>query len=232
MKVAYADPPYFGCCKMYGHNHPDGRCWDEEETHAALIRRLCEEFPEGWALSGGANSLPMLLRHCEGEGVRVGIWTKPFASFKPNVTPAYAWEPVIFTGGRPRSRDEWSGRDWVSVMPPVFSGEAGGVPGMKPETFCYWVFNDLLGLRAGDELVDLYAGSGAVATAWERYQRQGRLFACSDEPSKAVLSKEPMTRKAGMMESGGVLGRFLGRRDPDPPSREGEEDQQPPGGGR
>lgn len=188
MRVAYADPPYFGCCKMYGHEHgEDGCCWDDEATHAALIQRLCREFPDGWALSGTSGTLRMLLDHCPDEGVRIGVWIKPFASFRPNVTPAYAWEPVIFTGGRRRTRDEWSGRDWVSAMPPVFSGEARGVPGMKPETFCYWVFNDLLGLRAGDECVDLYPGSGAVAKAWERYQRQGKLFVATTGTDDAVL---------------------------------------------
>jgi hypothetical protein len=47
---------------------------------------------------------------------------------------------------------------------------------MKPEAFCFWVFDDLLGLRPGDEMVDLYHGSGAVKQSWERYQRQTRLI--------------------------------------------------------
>ena len=175
MRIAYADPPYLGCCKVYQHHHPDGLCWDDEATHAALIQRLVDDFPDGWALSLSASTLRALLPLCPA-GVRVGIWVKPFASFKPNVTPAYAWEPVIFTGGRRRGRDEWSGRDWVSAMPPVFSGEARGVPGMKPAVFCHWVFDDLLGMQADDELVDVFHGSGAVARAWERYQRQGKLF--------------------------------------------------------
>ena len=111
------------------------------------------------------------------DGVRVGAWVKPFASFRPNVTPSFAWEPVLFMGGRRRKRNEWSGRDWVSAMPPVFAGKGQrGVPGMKPEAFCFWVFDDLLGLRVGDDLVDLYHGSGAVKEAWERYQRQTRLI--------------------------------------------------------
>ena len=174
--MAYADPPYLGCCRMYGHNHgDDGLCWDDEETHARLITRLAREFPDGWALSATSGSLRRLLPHCP--DVRIGVWVKPFVTMKKKVTPAYAWEPVVFAGGRTRSRDEWTGRDWVSAMPPVFSGECrSGVPGMKPEAFCYWLFDDLLGLRVGDELVDLFHGSGAVMKAWERYQRQGHLF--------------------------------------------------------
>ena len=175
MRMAYADPPYVGSCKMYQHEHGiDGRCWDDPLTHAALITRLLVDFPDGWALSLGSPSLRTLLNYCP-EDVRVGVWVKPFASFRPNVTPAYAWEPVIFRGGRRRTRDEWSGRDWVSAMPPVFSGESRGVPGMKPEAFCWWLFNDLLGLRAGDQFVDLFPGSGAVSRAWTSYERQLRL---------------------------------------------------------
>lgn len=177
MKFAYADPPYLGKCALYKHEHgDDGLCWDDEATHARLIQRLCRDFTDGWALSTTANVLRIMLGHCPVEGVRIGVWVKPFASFRPNVTPAYAWEPVIFTGGRRRTRDEWSGRDWVSAMPPVFSGESRGVPGMKPEAFCWWMFRDLLGARPDDELVDLFHGSGAVAQAWQRYTQQRDLF--------------------------------------------------------
>ena len=103
-------------------------------------------------------------------------WVKPFAAFRPNVTPAYAWEPVIFRGGNRRTRDEWSGRDWVAAMPPVFQGRRSGpsIPGMKPEQFCFWLFNDLLGVRDDDELVDLFPGSGAVGRARDSWRRQRR----------------------------------------------------------
>jgi hypothetical protein len=85
---------------MYGHNHgEDGRCWNDEDTHAALIVRLCSDFPDGWAMSATSQSLQALLRHCP-DKTRVGAWVKPFAAFRPNVTPSFAWEPVIFTGGR------------------------------------------------------------------------------------------------------------------------------------
>lgn len=39
---------------------------------------------------------------------------------------------------------------------------------MKPPEFSVWMFR-LLGARRGDELVDLFPGSGAVTRAWERY---------------------------------------------------------------
>ncbi len=170
MKVAYADPPYLGCCAMYQHEHGDGGCWNDVETHQQLIARLCEGFPDGWALSTTSTSLRVLLPLCP-EDVRVAAYTKKFVSFKPNITPGFAWEPVIFRGGRKRTREQWIGRDWVSAMPPVFTGTRG-VKGMKPEEFCWWIFRDLLGLEADDELVDLFHGSGAVSRAWVAFQRQ------------------------------------------------------------
>lgn len=43
---------------------------------------------------------------------------------------------------------------------------------MKPPEFSVWMFR-LLGARRGDELVDLFPGSGAVTRAWERYTAPG-----------------------------------------------------------
>ena len=61
MRFAYADPPYLGCCKLYEHYHPDGRCWDDLETHALLVARLVEDYPDGWALSLSSPSLREIL---------------------------------------------------------------------------------------------------------------------------------------------------------------------------
>jgi hypothetical protein len=90
----------------------------------------------------------------------VAAWVKPFASFKVNVNPAYAWEPVIWTGGRKRGRSESTTRDFVAASITLRRGVAGA----KPEAFCWWLF-DLLGMEPGDELHDLFPGSGAVRKA-------------------------------------------------------------------
>jgi hypothetical protein len=37
--------------------------------------------------------------------------------------------------------------------------------GRKPLAFCAWLF-DLLGMRPGDELEDLFPGTGIVSKAW------------------------------------------------------------------
>ncbi len=177
MRVAYADPPYLGCCALYGHQHgTEGDCWDREYTHALLIQRLRDEFPDGWALSCSSPSLQTMLTFCQ-KGVRVAAWVKPFAVFKPNVNPAYAWEPVIWIGGRvKRDRKEPTVRDWVSVEIALKKG----LTGAKPEGFCWWLF-DLLGLRTDDEFIDLFPGTGVVGRTWARYQRQGKLFVDDDQ---------------------------------------------------
>ena len=128
--------------------------------------------PEGWALSCSSPSLQQILALCPST-VRVGAWVKPFAAFKVGVNPAYAWEPVIFHGGRTRrARDESTVRDWCAASITLQRGLAGA----KPDPFCFWVFQ-MLGLQADDELVDLFPGSGAVSRAWDSFRRQTRLIA-------------------------------------------------------
>lgn len=174
MKLAYADPPYLGCCARYEHYHPDGKCWDDASTHAAMLERLRDEYPDGWAVSLSTPSLEEyshLARAVVGPNrVRWGYWLKPFASFKPGVNPAYAWEPIMWLGGRAkRSREENTVRDWCAFGITL----KRGLTGAKPEGMCYWLF-DLLGMEESDELVDLYPGSGAVSSALDSWRRQRR----------------------------------------------------------
>jgi hypothetical protein len=42
------------------------------------------------------------------------------------------------------------------------------VVGAKPAAFCRWVF-ELLGAAPGDQLADLFPGSGAVTRAWAHF---------------------------------------------------------------
>jgi site-specific DNA-adenine methylase len=169
MRFAYADPPYYGMARQfYGREHPDAAVYDTLDGHRALIARLCEEFPDGWALSMASTNLRDILPLCPAD-CRVGAWVKPFCSFKPGVNPGYCWEPVVWRGGRPRVRRERTVRDYVAVNITL----RRGYPGAKPEAFCWWVFS-LLNATPEDELVDLFPGSGAVSRAWEawvRYQR-------------------------------------------------------------
>ena len=165
MKFAYADPPYLGQgVKHYGDLHADAADCDTVEWHAALIERLMEEFPDGWALSLHAPSLKTMLNLCP-DNIRVCPWVKPFAAFKKNVTRAYAWEPIFVYGGRPIPPTKPTVRDWVSE--PITMRK--GFPGAKPAGVCFWLF-EFLGMELEDEFHDLFPGSGAVGDAYQAWR--------------------------------------------------------------
>lgn len=169
MKFAYADPPYLGQgVKHYGAHHDEAAVWDDPESHRLLVERLVDEHPDGWALSLSTPTLGRYLGWCP-DDVRVGAWVKPFAVFKPGVNPAYAWEPVIFRGGRKRDRKAPTVRDWVSANITLRKG----LPGAKPDAFCYWVF-DLLGVEPGDEMHDVFPGTGIVGRCFDAYVTRDR----------------------------------------------------------
>jgi hypothetical protein len=164
MRFAYADPPYIGQAKRhYGY---------EEVDHVKLIKQLYTEYPDGWALSASSPSLREILSMC-GPDIRIGAWVKTFCAFKKGVRPAYAWEPVIFKGGRNPS----SG---YPHPPPIKGGKQTtpkdfhasritlkkGLVGAKPESFCDWVL-DLLNTAPGDEIADLYPGTGVMGRVAE-----------------------------------------------------------------
>lgn len=162
MKYAYADPPYPGMAHFY-KDHPD---YAGEVDHAELVERLCSEFTDGWALSTASTTLAQVLSLCPAD-VRIAAWVKPFASFKPGVNPGYCWEPVIFRGGRRRTdKTEATVRDFLAA--PITLRK--GLTGAKPEAFCRWIL-DLLGYRDGDDIVDLFPGTGTMS----RVASEGRL---------------------------------------------------------
>lgn len=163
MRAAYADPPYLGYGKAYYGDHPGAGDFDQPDTHKRLIERLSDEF-DAWALSMGSNTLRLMLPWCP-EDVRVASWVKPFASFKPNVTNAYTWEPVLFRFHRPRTRQQPTWRDHIAESITLKRGFTGA----KPEKVCFWIFEGL-NLQDGDEFTDLFPGSGAVTAAYERWR--------------------------------------------------------------
>lgn len=185
IKIAYADPPYLGQGrKHYSKLHPRADEWDKLDKHKQLIEQLCDEFPDGWALSLSSPTLRDILPMCPID-VRVAAWVKPFCSFKKGVTVAYAWEPVIFRGGRKRTTQQETVRDWCSVS----MTREKNHPGAKPFEFCIWLFQ-LMNLKDGDEFVDLFPGSGAVTKAWEQYRKSRQLWL---RPSKRNTQSEYAT---------------------------------------
>ncbi len=166
LRLAYADPPYPGMARRYYQGHPD---YAGEVDHADLIRRL-STF-DGWALSTSAAALPTVLPLCP-PGVRVAAWfrgERPTRSFRPLV----GWEPVIFWGGRAYMSTIGQRRvDALVHVARARTTDPRRVIGSKPAAFCFWLF-DLLGALPGDELADLFPGSGGIGRAWTVYTSSG-----------------------------------------------------------
>lgn len=163
LRLAYADPPYPGLARRCYEGHPD---YAGEVDHEELVAGLVRDFPDGWALSTSVDALVPVLRLCP-PAARVAVWVRgerPAAAW----TPLHAWEPVIYTGGRAKLSAGAARRvDVLFGSPgPGRLADPRRVVGAKPAAFCRWLF-ELLGAAPGDELVDLYPGSGGVARAWE-----------------------------------------------------------------
>lgn len=160
--VAYADPPYPGKAHLY-RDHPD---YAGEVDLGELLERL-QGF-DGWALSTSSDGLPTALYEAKRRGIhpRVASWHRG-----PRVVPAehplHAWEPVLYVPARPLALDSGRVDTLEHVSRPRYS-DPHHVIGSKPSAFCHWLFG-LLGALPGDELRDLFPGSGGVSRAWADY---------------------------------------------------------------
>lgn len=190
---AYADPPYPGQSARWYRDHPD---YAGEVDHAELIDRLVRDYPDGWALSTSATALREVLPLCP-DDARIAVW-----HIKNSETPGNrgrwkrSWEPVIVRGGRTRYGDGPTVCDVLSCgVPKGVLTSAGHFPGSKPPAFTRWLFM-LLGAQPQDELHDLFPGSGAVARAWESYQRQPVLV--EELPEKRAFRIPRELKRAGV----------------------------------
>lgn len=175
LTMAFADPPYMGQSKKHYEDHPD---YAGEVDHGELLDRLIVDYPDGWALCLSSPSAFRVLELCEARGlslydgdIRLMAWVKPFAAFKRNVRVAYAWEPVVVKVAQ-RLDGATPTRDFVAEGITM----RRGLTGAKPEAFCHWLFR-AMGLRPGDEMHDLFPGSGAVARAWASFDAQLEIVA-------------------------------------------------------
>lgn len=159
MKFAYADPPYIGQAKRHY------QC--AEVDHLELINRLVRDYPDGWVLSLSSPTLRQILNLCPSD-VRVAAWCKSFCAFKRGVRPAYAWEPVIYRGGRnpvnghravipEKNGKQTTPKDFI--VEPITLRK--GLVGAKPEKVCRWML-ELLNVQSGDQVDDLFPGTGIM----------------------------------------------------------------------
>ena len=160
MRVAYADPPYPG---FAAHYYAGEASYAGEVDHPALIARLERDYADGWALSTSAEALRWILPLCPEKGTHLCPWVKPIGASPQTHGLHTAWEALIVVRGRQRQPGF---RDYLRAAP---ARRGGDLPGRKPLAFCAFLFR-ALGLRAGDELDDLYPGTGIVGRAWAALQ--------------------------------------------------------------
>lgn len=204
MRIAYADPPYPELAAKYYES--------SEVDHAKLCRELVENY-DAFALSTSAAALPMvlddlraalattpiLLRHRQQaplrvEDIRVCPWVHGSRASK-SYRARNAWEPLIIVGGRPVERDVGDELDDVLLWGGRQHSHPGALVGMKSAAFCEWMFK-LLGAQRGDELADLFPGSGAVARAWKMYTSESTSSSLPSRLAGATLSLRDRTKPA------------------------------------
>lgn len=134
-----------------------------EVDHPKLIASLLEDY-DGWALSTSARALRDVLPLCPSQA-RVCAWVKPIGVSGKTYGLHNCWEPLIVVAGRSRRPGK---RDWLSAQP---ARKGGTLMGRKPIAFCTWLFA-CLGMMPGDDLVDLFPGTGIVTRCWEEVSRQ------------------------------------------------------------
>lgn len=176
-RFAYADPPYPGYARRCYGDQPS---YAGEVDHGELVASLVDGGYTGWALSTSARSLGDVLALCPGD-VRVCAWVKPYGVSSRARGLASAWEPLIVWAGRQRPPGV---RDWLRAMPA--RGE-GDLIGRKPQAFCAWLFR-VLGMRPGDQLADLFPGSGIVGRSWAALCADPSPTTSSDGPSRSSRS--------------------------------------------
>lgn len=182
MKLAIADPPYLGRAALwYGGKgitkwpatqkrskgrsaddveyHPDAHLWDDPMEHVRLMVGLEEAF-DGWAVAASGKSLGPLIGVADNLGAKLAIWHVTNA-IPDGARVRNTWEAVFYRvpDGRRAVGTGHRVPDVLSAAHPV-----SGFVGAKPDAWTRWVL-DLLGFQPGDEVIDVFPGSGAVERA-------------------------------------------------------------------
>lgn len=190
-RFAYADPPYPGLSKRYYQHEAT---YAGEVDHTALVSLLQERRYTGWALSTSSKALRQVLPLCPA-GARVAAWVKPIGVPPATLGMHATWEPVIVVGGRKRRPGV---RDWLAAQP---ARGGGTLMGRKPLAFCAWLFT-LLGMQPGDQLDDLFPGTGIVSRAWSQLSPAARAepVATSPRTSATSVSARGETRRVEQLD--------------------------------
>lgn len=181
--LAIADPPYLGRAALwYGGKgrskqgsvgracgrgaldaeyNPDAAIYDDPQTHRDLMSQMDSTY-DGWALAASGKTVGWLLPWAYQRGARMAVWHVTNA-IPDGCRVRNTWEAVLYRipDGRRAVGTGHRVPDLLSAPHPV-----SGFVGAKPDTWTRWVL-DLLGFQPGDEVHDLFPGSGAVTRAME-----------------------------------------------------------------
>jgi hypothetical protein len=163
--------------RHYGR-HPD---YAGEVDTAELVARLEAGWPDGWALATNGQSLQAVLEVCP--PVRVAIWHNT-AARPPGASFGWwqTYEAVMIRGGRASlSRGR---RDLLACG----TGAGGRFIGGKPAPWTRWVLG-LLGAETGDDITDLFPGSGAVTAEIEAWRIQPAMLEVSPRSPREHRTK-------------------------------------------
>lgn len=158
-RLAYADPPFPGKAYLY-RGEPT---FAGEVDHEALVAKLMGY--DGWALSTSSEALRDVLSLIpRGTPYHTCAWVKPIGVSSKAHGMVVTWEPIIVVPAREMRPGK---RDWLRALP---ARGGGTLIGRKPLAFCAALFG-WLGASPGDELDDLFPGTGVVGKAWSEFQR-------------------------------------------------------------
>lgn len=149
--AVYADPPYHG-------NEDRYRC---KRVDLAELIPVMESTSSIRALSISEPMLPEALSLIDRP--RVCCWFKHWPI--PTSWPIKMWEPVVIWGAYPADP---SGLDQMPTDSLLFPAGGENRPDFwspKPDPFCDWVLDLILGSASAGYLVDLFSGSGSMSRA-------------------------------------------------------------------
>lgn len=184
MRLAIADPPYppfvgaggrkNRASRWYGEGqrsrtdrpsdrHPEAAMWDDPAAHRFLFLQLMAAY-DGFALATSPDGLEA---YCPfPPEIRIMAWVKPNA--QPGAHRLRSnWEPVIVRVPEGR-RSNRGGRGQISDV--LTANAPGRFIGRKPEAWTHWVLAAMSYDPTTDQVVDLFAGSGAVTSAVESFR--------------------------------------------------------------
>lgn len=138
--------------------HPAAAEWDNPLRHRALLEELAAEF-DGWAIATTLDGIEHYAPHPA--GMRILVWQSSNAPPSSHRV-ATTLEAVLVYTPITRRRAGALGQvpDLLRTAAPRI-----GFPGSKPPLWTRWVLDALAYDPDEDELIDVFPGSGMVATA-------------------------------------------------------------------